>query len=131
MEELAIVKIIKGEYTGCIGEIHDSKRKEEDNSVTNLYVVFNNGKGEWFLNEDIVKATKDEEIQFLRKELTELYKEMNEIEAAYACLEFDFKLLLKTITNPNEQTIRIALKRGYDLNPKTKTRKIFPPVGIS
>lgn len=125
MKELSVVKIIDGKHAGYVGEIHEIKKTEE-NHLKTFYIVFNSGEGEWFSEMEIIKATKEEEVQFLRNEIEELYKEMDKIEAAHNCLEFDFKILLKTLTNPNEQTIRIAQKRGYDLNPATKTKKIFP-----
>lgn len=126
MKELSIVKIKNGEFTGLFGEIHEIK----ENHAKSFYIVFNNGEGYWFSKSEIVLATKEEEVHFLRNEINEVQKLMEDIEAAYDCLEFDFKLLLKTIDNPNEQTIRIAQKRGFDLNPRTKTKKIFPPLEI-
>jgi len=125
LKELSVVKIIDGKHAGYVGEIQDIKKTEE-NHLKTFYIVFNSGEGEWFSEMEIIKATKEEEVQFLRNEIEELYKEIDKIEAAHNCLEFDFKILLKTLTNPNEQTIRIAQKRGYDLNPATKTKKIFP-----
>ncbi|PDZ94536.1 hypothetical protein CON36_33305 [Bacillus cereus] len=126
MQELSIVKITMGEWKDSLGEIQSIR----ENHVKSCYVVFNNGEGDWFSSNEINLATKEEEVIFLRNEVSELHKLADELDAAYNCLEFDFKLLLKTIENPNEQTIRIAEKRGFGLNPRTKTKRIFPPIEV-
>ncbi|MCU7667603.1 hypothetical protein [Bacillus thuringiensis] len=126
MQELSIVKISMGEWKDSLGEIQSIR----ENHIKSFYVVFNNGEGDWFSLNEINLATQEEEVIFLRNEVGELHKLADELDAAYNCLEFDFKLLLKTIENPNEQTIRIAEKRGFELNPRTKTQRIFPPVEV-